>query len=260
MDRSRLLLAATLNLCLPKLVKEGLMIMGIIAFDLVVLGVAFVVIKAEWLVPIRKYMMLIFLTSGIGLGAVAAWEIDKSLSIFLGIFASLCLLILIWVVLAKNNNTVQILHIPKDGYKIVAEDRQGAPVVQMRYFLFYENYYYPISTLPPAGNPPLILYLKRNNKTNTIICDIAIDTSSEALSAREKLRRFYGVVILMVALALPIVFTVSQDVLGGLIAILVGYGGRCTMNGSKSLLTRLIYWFSVLLEVVGWLSIPILLM
>lgn len=79
--------------------------MGIIAFDMIVLGIACIMVKAEWLIPVRRYLMPALLCVGIGLSALSVKEIDIGLSIFLGVFAAVWLFLLLWVVFRKHEKT-----------------------------------------------------------------------------------------------------------------------------------------------------------
>lgn len=231
---------------------------GIIAFDMIVLGIACIMVKAEWLIPVRKYLMLALLCAGIGLSALAVKEIDFGLSIFLGIFAAFWFFLLLWAVFRKNEKTEEILYIPEGSYQITAVDRTGAPSVQMAYCLMYQGKVYTLSTMPPEGTPALILYAKPQENSDVILADISIDTSRQPPSARQRLEQIHGGLVLIAALLLPVFYemykggSITENLLPYCIMILLGYLGSKTTKGSKSVLNSLIFWFAVFLEAAGW--------
>lgn len=235
--------------------------MGIIAFDMIVLGIACIMIKAEWLIPVRKYLMPALLCAGIGLSALAVKEIDTGLSIFLGAFAAVWLFLLVWVILRKNERTEEILYIPAGSYQITALDRTGAPSVQMSYCLMYQGKVYTLTTMPPEGTPALILHAKPRGDSDVIPADISIDISRQPRSARQRLAQIHGGLVLITALLLPVCYemykgdSIAENFMPYCILVLLGYLGSKATKGSKTALNRLIFWFTIFLEAAGWAGV-----
>lgn len=235
--------------------------MGIIAFDMIVLGIACVMVKAEWLIPVRRFLMPALLCAGIGLSALSVKEIDIGLSIFLGAFAAVWFFLLLWVVFRKDEKTGEILYLPAGSYRITAVDRTGTPSVQMAYCLLYQGKVYTISTLPPEGTPALILHAKPRGDSDVIPADISIDTSRQHRSARQRLAQLHGGLVLTTALLLPVCYkmykagSVPENLMPYCILVLLGYLGSKTTKSSKTVLHRLIFWFTAFLEAAGWVGV-----
>lgn len=237
--------------------------MGIIGWTLIVLGFACMMAKAKWLIPIRKYLMLIFLTAGLCLSAFALWDIEPSLGILLGILSGIWFCLLIWTVCTHNQQTDEVLHIPAGSYEIEVIDRAGTPAIQLSYRLVYQGKGYIISTMPPKEKPALILYAKTQKNSDIILADIAMDTINEPLSIRQKIHKLHDILVLFAALFLPISYQLYQNNylthnwMPNCMMIVLGYLTISATGSSRAILHRLTYWFAVFLEAVGWIIIPI---
>lgn len=235
--------------------------MGIIGYELIVLGFVCIMAKAEWLLPIRKYLMLIFLTIGFGLSAFALWNIESSLGILAGFFSGGCFCLLIRVICTHNQHKEEILHIPLGSYEIEVIDRPETPTVQLSYRLVYQGKGYIISTMPPNEKPALILHAKTQKDSDIILADIAIDTTKEPISIKQKFYQIYNVLVWIAAMTLPISYKMYQDnyvahnLMPNCMMVVLGYLTRSATRDSRSVLVRLIYWFAGFLEVVGWIII-----
>lgn len=237
--------------------------MGIIGYELIVLGFACIEVKAEQLIPIRKHLMLMLLTTGFCLSALALWDIEPSLSILFGILTVACFCLLIWTICTRNRMTNEILHIPAGSYEVEIIDSIGTPAIQLSYRLVYREKGYFISTMPPKGKPALILHTRTQKKSDIMIADIAIDTINEPLSIKQKMYQLYNILVLLVALFLPIAYVMyekhylTRNLMPNCIMIVLGHLTISATYNSRAILYRLIYWFAVFLEVAGWFIIPI---
>ena len=237
--------------------------MGIIGYQLIVLGYACIIAKAEWLIPIRKYLMLILLTAGFGLSAFALWDIEPALSILLGFLSGIWFCLLIWTICTHNRQTEEVLHIPAGSYEVEVIDRTGTPAIQLSYCLVYQGKGYIISTMPPSGKPALILHAKTQKNSDIILADIAIDTINEPLSIKQKMYQLHNILVLIVALFLPISFEMyennylTHNFMPNCIMIVLGHLTISATRSSRAILHRLSYWFAVFLEAAGWSIIPI---
>lgn len=235
--------------------------MGIIGYEFIVLGFVCIMAKAEWLIPIRKYLMLILLTAGFGLSAFALWDIEPSLGILAGFFSGGCFCLLIWAICTHNQHKEEIRHIPSGSYEIEVIDRPATPAIQLSYRLVYQGKGYIISTMPPKEKPALILHIKTQKDSDIILTDIAIDTIKEPLSIRQRLYQIYNVLILIAAMTLPISYKMYQDsyiahnLMPNCMMVVLGYLTRSATKDSRAVLVRLIYRFAGFLEVVGWIII-----
>lgn len=237
--------------------------MGIIGYELIVLGFACIAVKAEWLIPIRKYLMLMFLTAGFCLSAIALWGVESSLSILSGLLSVICFCFLIWVICTRNRLRNEILHIPAGSYEVETVDRIGASTIQLSYRLVYQGKGYIISTMPPKGKPALILHTKTQKKSDIVIADIAIDVMNEPLSIKQKVYRLYNVLVMIAAMFLPISYVMyekhylTHNLMPNCIMIVLGHVTISATYNSRVILHRFIYWFAVFFEVAGWFLIPI---
>lgn len=238
--------------------------MGIIGYELIILGFACIAAKAQWLFPIRKYLMLIFFTTGLGVITITLWNNEPSLSILFGILMIVCLSLLIWVFFTRNRQLEEVLHIPAGSYEIKLIDRTGTPSIQLSYLLIYHGKTYILSTMPPEDKPALILHTRTQKNSDTVVADIAIDTTNKPVTAKQRLYQLHGSLVLIAALFLPIFYVMyenyylSQNLMPNCIMIILGYFTASTTRGSKSILYRLIYWFAVFLEMAGWITIPVI--
>lgn len=237
--------------------------MGIIGYELIVLGFVCIMAKAEWLIPVRKYLMLIFLTAGLGLITITLWNNEPSLSILFGILMIICLSLLIWVFFTRNQQIEEVLHIPAESYEIKTVDRTGTPAIQLHYLLIYHGKTYILSTMPPEGKPALILHTRTQKHSNTVTADIAVDTADKSVTPKQILYLLYGILVLMAALFIPVSYVMyenyylSQNFMPNCIMITLGYLTASATRGNKSMLYRLIHWFAVFLEAAGWITIVI---
>lgn len=237
--------------------------MGLLGYELIILGFACTASKAEWMIPIRKYLMLLLLTIGFCLTSTALWDTEPSLSILFGFLTIIWFSLLIWVICSRHQQTEKVLHIPAESYEIEAVDRIGTPAIQLRYLLIYQDKIYMISTLPPKGKPPLILHTKTQKNSDIILADIAIDTINKKLLAKQRLHQLHKILVLITALFLPVSYMMyenrhlSQNLMPNCIMIVLGFLTISATRNSKPALYRLIYWFAVFLEVTGWIIIPV---
>lgn len=234
--------------------------MALIGYELIVLGIGCLVSKAEWLVSLKKYLMLLFIGIGCALISVDLLDDDRTLIIFPGFFVILCFSLLIWVIFNRKKQREEIIHIPAGSYTIQTVDRTGSPVVQLSYLLFYDGKVYHLSTFPPDGNPSLILHAHIRKDSDVILADIAIDQSNEPLSIRQKMQQLRNFLTFLAALFLPISYmmyenhTISENLMPACMLIILGRSSIGTTKGSKALLHRLIYCFGVFFEGAGWFS------
>lgn len=219
--------------------------------------------KAEWLFPAKKYLMLLFLTSGFCLVTIALWDREPSLSILFGFLTAVCLSLLIWVIFTRSQQIEEVLHIPLESYEIKVIDRLGTPSIQLNYLLTYQEKTYIISTMPPEGKPALILYAKTRKNSTTAVADITIDTLNKPRTAKQRLYLLHGSLVLITALFLPISYVMyenyylSQNLMPNCMMVVLGYFTALSTKDSKAMLYRLIYWSAIFLEVIGWITIPI---
>ncbi len=238
--------------------------MGIIGYELIVLGFACIAVKAERLIPIRRYLMLVLLTIGFCLSAIALWGIEASLGILLGFLSAICFCFLIWIICTRNRLTNQILHIPAGSYEVETIDRIGTSAIQLSYRLVHQGKGYIISTMPPKGKPALILHIRTQKKSDIVIADIAIDIMKEPLSIKQKMYQLYKALVLVAALFLPIAYVMYEkhylehNLMPNCIMIILGHVTGSAVCSSRAILHRFIYWFAVFFEAAGWLLIPII--
>lgn len=237
--------------------------MGIIGYECIVLGFACIMMKAEWLIPIRKYLMLILLTVGFGLSAFDLWDIEPSLGILLGVLSGIWFCLLIWTFCIRNQQIYEVLHIPAGSYEIEVIDRPGTPAIQLSYRLVYQGKGYIISTMPPKEKPALILHAKIQKDSDIILADIAVDTINEPLSRKQRIHQLHSMLVLIAALFLPISYQLYQNNylthnwMPNCIMIVLGYLTISATRNSRAILYRLIYWSAVFIEASGWIIIPI---
>lgn len=233
---------------------------GLIGYDLIVLGIACIVCKIEWLIPFRKYLMCILLTVGIGLVGLFMWDREPALSIYLGIFASIWFILLLWTTFTRKKLKEEILHIPSDSYEIQVVDRTSSPMIQLSYLLFYQGKVYHLSTLPPDGKPPLILHARIRKDSDVILADIAIDQNGGPLSIGQMLQKIRNLATLLIAFFLPISYimyenhSISKNIMPFCIMIILGRSMISCTKESKALLHRLLYYFGVFFEASGWIG------
>lgn len=235
--------------------------MGIIGYELIVLGFACMIAKVKWLLPVKTYLMMLFLTAGFGLASAAWWKTDSTLGILLGGLGAVWFILLLYSIFKRKGRMKEVVHIPADSYEIAVVDRMAAPTIQLSYLLKYQGKSYVLSTSPPEGRPALFLHVKHQKEEGILSADIAIDTTEKLLSVKQRLQRWYGILVLLIALLLPWPFqlyrsgVLQESFLGACITIIVGYVTVIFLKGGKALLHRLLYWFGIFLEVMGLLSL-----
>ncbi|MED9903032.1 MAG: hypothetical protein UFG06_02485 [Lachnospiraceae bacterium] len=239
--------------------------MGYLAYYLVLAGIICLIMKAEWMIPLRKYLMTAFLTAGLFFASAAMWEPDApALSIFLGLFATFFLCLFIRVICTRNRQREEILHIPAGSYELMAADRANAPTVQVNHLLLYQGIVYLLSTFPPEGKPALILHAHHRQNTDVITADIAIDNGNGPVSAKQALYTLHSLSALLIALLFPISYTLCRNgyapanLFGAFLSILFGYFCSAALRNGGTLLIRLLHWFCIFIEVAGWIAIPVM--
>lgn len=234
--------------------------MGIIGYELIVLGLACMIAKVKWLMPVRAYLMMLFLTAGFGLASAAWWKTDTALSILLGGLGAVWFIPLLCGIFKRKGRMEEVMHIPADSYEIEVVDRMAAPTIQLSYLLKYQGKSYVLSTSPPAERPALLLYVRPQKDEEILPADIAIDTTIEPVSVKQRLQRWYGILVLLIALFLPLPIqlygsgVLQESFPGACITIIAGYVTVTFLTGGKALLHRVLYWFGIFLEVMGLLS------
>lgn len=237
--------------------------MGIIGYELLMIGFACIMAKAEWLISVRKYLMPLFFTAGFGFISIALWNTEPSLGILFGILTLLCLFLLIRVLVTPKQQIEETLSIPAGSYEIKAVDRAGTPAVQLQYLLLYHGKTYLLSTMPPEGKPALLLHTRTQPCSDTVIADIAVDIAGKTATPKQRLYQLHGALVMIAALFLPIAYVMyengylTQNLMPDCIMIALGYFTASATRGSQSLLHRLMHWFAVLLEAAGWIAMLI---
>lgn len=243
--------------------------MGYLACDFIFLGFACIYSKAEWLIPVRKYLAGISLTLGFSLSIKPAWlAIHPTAALFFSMMAIGSLILLIRNIIQRHANRIEVLHLPANSYEIVADDRPSAPTVQLRYRLLYQDKIYTLSSTPPADKPALTLYAKISANQNQIFADITID-STEGSSFKLLFHLFYGIIVLAIALMLPWLiplqdtyYALFEKLFPSSLLIIFGYLGYQTFKSGKDVLLRFLYWFTQFLSILGWftlLTLPLIL-
>lgn len=236
--------------------------MGDLAYYFVLAGFVCLMINAERLVPIKKYLMTAFLTIGLFFASAALWKTDEALGILLCVLAVVWLFLFIYALCTGKSQRIEILHIPAGSYEIWADDREAVPTVQLRYLLRYQGVVYALSSVPPTENPALTIHIRRRKDGDIPIADISIDKKNDPVSVKRVLYQLYRLAVLAVALFLPFVFRlyreyrIPENLFGFFIIIPLFYVGAVFTRNGKSLLIRLIHWFCITIEVCGWL-VPI---
>lgn len=232
--------------------------MGIIGYELIVLGFVCLLSKARWLFPVRAKLMFVSFTAGLCFGAVSFWKRERGLAIYLGVFALFWLFLFIFS-LFKGGKYQEVIHVPAGSYEVTADDGEG-PVIRLRYLLAYEGKVYCLSTTPPSGKPPLTLYVTKRNDSDILLADIVIEKSLESLSMRRILPAIYSILVLLAAVALPVFYKLYENgdslanLLGSCITVMAGYLTATFAKDGKGLLHRILYWFGIFLEAAGWIS------
>lgn len=231
--------------------------MGLIGYFLMVLGIACLACKAEWLIPIRGYLIFLFIGVGCAFLSIELLDEDPTLIIFPGFFVVLCFSLLLWAIINRKKQKDEILHIPAGSYQTQVVDRIGAPTIQLSYLLFYQGKTYHLSSTPPNGTPALILHAKTRKNSDVILADIAIDRSNEPVSIQQRIQQLRTFSTFLAAFLIPITYmmyqnhSISENLMPYCMMIVLGQSSIAISRGSKVLLHRLIYCSGVFFEGFG---------
>lgn len=239
--------------------------MGIIAYELLLLGVISIFIQQKWIFRIRRYLVMGFLTSGMILTTISLKEMDDFVFMyFLVCTIALvigCIYVLVYTAIKKETCKKEILYIPAGEYEIVVADNYTSPNTQIKYLLKYKNKIYFLSAIPPEGTPALIMYTSQREGSDITTASIAIDESAQPVTMERVMKKIRSRLVFTVAVLLPIFYTLwnkgilNEDYSESCLMIIIAYAFSAFTQDSKILLQRCIYYFGRFLEIAGWLSI-----
>ena len=239
--------------------------MGIIAYELLLLGIVSIFLQKKWIFRVRKYLMMGFLTSGMILLTISLRNEEKILFLYFLICTILlvvgCMYVLVSAEIKKKTRVEEIIYLPAGEYETVIADNYHSPEIQVKYLLRYKGQIYVLSTVPPEGSPALIMHTVKNKGSDVITASIAIDDSTQPMTIKEILKKVRTYLIFIAAALLPVFYklwdsgVLRENYMESCLILVVGYIGSTVTRGSKVLLNRCVYYFGRFCEIAGWISI-----